>query len=64
MGTDEYVAYRDEGEADPEYPRTSAVDRWRKLLTAGIGGLLALVLIVTFFAAICGLAQHLGGPTE
>jgi hypothetical protein len=64
MSTDEYVAYPEEGEDDPEYPRTSAAERWRVVCGGILSGLMVLVLMFAFFAAIAGLAEHLGGPVE
>lgn len=61
---DDCIAYDEEGEFDPEYPRTSAAERWRKVCGGILSGLMVLVLMFAFFAAICGLAQYIGGPVE
>lgn len=53
-----------EGEFDPEYPRTSAAERWRKVCGGILSGLMVLVLTFAFFGAVCGLAEYIGGPVE
>lgn len=56
--------FDEEGEDDPEYPRSSATERVRKVLAFLLGVLMAIVLVLAFIFAVAGLAQYIGGPTE
>lgn len=56
--------FDEEGEFDPEYARPSEAEGWRRVCTGILATLLGLVLILAFFAAVAGLAGHIGGPTE